>query len=413
MANILLISDQERLIQIFTSPGFLPDAKVHVARTIDQALAAQTHDRHRFILIQERLGEISGHILAHRLAVESTGKKPRIIMLGGEDREADSIGKQVQTIQSAGLNDEDIAAAAREFLAGQEQKPRKRRNKPIKKPTVEPAADIAAIPLPAVEMVDDVVEIGKTSAHTGVIPVSRLTGHESTSDDPARSPFQKELESALGETDAAAPVSTGKTADQGIRPAPLLVKWGKAPLTERVRNWIAGRKFPVLIIVAAAIAITLALVTITLREKTPGFFKAEKKPAAQGFAEKPASAGITGSGIPATPSFIPQRSMDAAYGKIHPGWERYLTAATEFRVYRAGRSILAIQIIDRSGQGVQTGLFTSALHEIASSRQYLVEGRERKGTFLIEKGRLANGAKIIVYRNMPENRVKALVIEMH
>ena len=412
MAHILLISDQERLIQILTSPGFVPGASVHAARTIEQALEMLAHGRYRFVLIQERLGELSGRMVAHRLAAESTDRKTRVIMLGGDDRDTGISGKHLQTIHCSGLNNDEKAATAREYLAGQERTPKRRRDKPKDQAGRGPAAVCVAIPQPLVEMADDIVKIGTASAQPAGRPAATITADDS---EPAKSLFQEKLESMLDETaDTARTTQPRKTAeDRAGRPAPLLVTWGKAPLAERICKRIAGRNPLAMILAAAVIAVILASVTATLRNRDSGLSRSDRKPATPGTLKTPAESLTPGRGLSAVPSFVPQSSLDTAYGKNHPGWERYQTAATEFRVYRQGGAIRAIQIIDRSGKGVPPGLFTSALNEIASSRHYLVEGKERKGSFLIEKGQLAQGAKIIVYRHMPDNRVKALVIDLH
>lgn len=415
MAHILLISDQERLIQILTSPGFVPGASVHVARTIEQALEMLAHGRYRFVLIQERLGELSGRMVAHRLAAESTDRKTRVIMLGGDDRDAGISGKHLQTIHCSGLNNDEIAATAREYLAEQEHTPKRRRDKPKDQAGRGPAAICVAIPQPLVEMADDIVKIGTASAQPAGRPAATLTADDSADSEPAKSLFQEKLDSMLDETaDTARTTQPRKTAeDRAGRQAPLLVTWGKAPLAERICTRIAGRKPLAMILAAAVIAVILASATATLRNRDSGFSGSDRNPATPETLKTPAESLTPGRGLSAVPSFIPQGSLDTAYGKSHPGWERYQTAATEFRVYRQGGAIRAIQIIDRSGKGVPPGLFTSALNEIASSRHYLVEGKERKGSFLIEKGQLAQGAKIIVYRHMPDNRVKALVIDLH
>ncbi|MEA5113289.1 MAG: hypothetical protein VB050_04610 [Geobacteraceae bacterium] len=415
MANILIVSDQERLIAIFTSPGFLPDAKVRAARTIEQALAAQANGRYQFIFIQERLGEISGHILAHRVAAGSTGKKPRIIMLANGERNGDGSGKQVQTIRCAGLSDEQIASAAREILAGQERKPRSRRTRSKSQDQAEPDAGHISTPLPTVETVADLVEIAKVAAQPGNKPLPRETVADSAPDGQARSRFQEELDSVLGENGNEALTTPEKpsASDKDSSPAPLLVKWGKEPLAQRILKRVDGRKPLAKILVAVTVAIILALFAATKMHKAPGIAKTGAKKTLPGFAKATVDATPPKKELRSLPSFIPLSSLDSGYGKSHPGWERYLTPAAEFRVYRERGIIRAIQVIDRSGQGVQTGLFTSALNEIASSQHYLIEGRENKGSFQIEKGQLANGAKIIVYRHSPGSRVKALVIDLH
>jgi hypothetical protein len=111
--------------------------------------------------------------------------------------------------------------------------------------------------------------------------------------------------------------------------------------------------------------------------------------------------------LPSTVSGRP----DPAYGKSHRGWERYLNPAAEFRVYRENGSIRALQVMGRSGHGISALLFESTLKEIAGSSGYVVETRTRQGNYLVEKGRLKNGAGIIIYRREPDRLVRAFVVD--
>jgi hypothetical protein len=52
------------------------------------------------------------------------------------------------------------------------------------------------------------------------------------------------------------------------------------------------------------------------------------------------------------------------------------------------------------------------LTEISGSRQYVIETTERKGAYLVEKGSVLNGDRIIVYRKEPERSVKAFVLDL-
>ncbi len=406
MANILLVSDQESLIALFTSPGFLPDAKIHIARTIEQAFATQPRGGFRFILIQERLGELSGQMVAYRIAAGSKGKKPRIVLLVNGEKTGNGSGKQVQAIQCAGMSEEHIAAAARGLLSGQERKPGSRRNKPKKPAGAEPGAGRSITPPPVTEMVDDVVELGTTAAHPGATPLARSEA--------ATSNFQDKLDSVLTKTAAVAfsatPEASATHAESS--PAPLLVNVGREGVAGRILTLMAGRKPAALVIVTVAVTAMLALFAVKKLHKAPESAGPGNNTTVRGSATSPDRGTSTKKELRPLPSFIPPRSLDTDYGKSHPGWERHLTPEAEFRVSRDGGTLREILIIDRSGKGIQERLFTSVLNEISSNRNYLVEKREIKGSFKVDKGVLANGAKVIVYRHVPGNRVKALVVDL-
>jgi hypothetical protein len=113
----------------------------------------------------------------------------------------------------------------------------------------------------------------------------------------------------------------------------------------------------------------------------------------------------------ALPSFIPNLAPDAQYAKANPGWERYIGTAAEFRIFREKNIIRAMQVLDRSEQGFSTQFFNSVLKEMTGSPNYVVESKEQKGNFSVEKGQLAINAKIIIYRKQPGAQVKAFVVD--
>jgi len=49
---------------------------------------------------------------------------------------------------------------------------------------------------------------------------------------------------------------------------------------------------------------------------------------------------------------------------------------------------------------------------MAGDRQYVVETTEQKGTYIVEKGSVLTGDRIIVYRKEPERSVKAFVLDL-
>lgn len=406
MANILLVSDQERLVALFTSPGFLPEAKIHVARTIEQAFAAQPRDGFRFILIQERLGELSGQMVAYRIAAGSKGKKPRIVLLATDEKSGNGSGKQVQSIQCAGMSGDDIAAAARGLLSGPERKPGSRRNKPKKPAGAEPGAGRIITPPPVTEMVDDVVELGTTAAHPGATPRARS--------ETATPNFQEKLDSVLTKTAAVAFSATPEASATHVesRPAPLLVNVDREGIAGRILKLMAGRKPAAMVIATVAATTMLALFAVIKLHKAPINAGPGNSTTVRGSATSPDRAVPAKKELRTLPSFVPPRSLDKDYGKNHPGWERHLTPTAEFRIYRERGTLREILVIDRSGKGMQEGLFASVLNEISSNRNYLVEKREIRGSFQVDTGQLANGARVIVYRHVPGNRVKTLVIDL-
>ncbi len=410
MVNIVLLANQDRLIRLFHSPGVLNTGKVHVAKGVEEAFSAISAKGHNLVFIQERLGEMSGELLAYRVGSELKGKKARIVLLG--DPEAFSVTgkKPFQAVLDTALNDKELSAAILEILS--DPAARRKRKKVSHKNKVTPQTaerkPVQADPPPLGETIDDIVEIrGQSSS-----PATHSLRQEAApSPVLPKSSFQAKLDSALDGANGAkepprrvVPLLPPEPSTTG----PIRVTWGKPTLLARIRDRFFRPKVLLVLapVFAGLISLFFFLVYHQQKPVAPGTSSptagTEGKMAARPFLSMPGS----------VPSFLPRMSADPDYGKANPGWDRYRDSSTEYRLYREKGVIRAFQIIDRSGQGVSPGLLTSALTEICGSQQYVIETTERKKTYLVEKGRVINGDGIIIYRKEPERSVKAFVLDL-
>jgi hypothetical protein len=410
------LADRERLIELFTRSDTLSGAQVRVANGIGDALTGLSGRGPFFFLIQERLGELSGELIASRLAADLKGRSVRLFLLGDPASAGDTFHGAVDE----SLPDVELAEAVRTLVFAPLPETRKRRRprrkiaddelpepSPVSVP--EPVTDP---PLP-IEDIDDIVEIGRPVSSVERIPVQQPASPEDAAAI-AGPRFQTFLENALegsagpetrgGETPAREAAARPELPD---RPNPA--DRGAASGTERGRRLRPGLLF-VLTGGLAAGALLLSL-TLCRTEKQPAMEGAAVKDALSLPRETPATSPAPPRSLRTIPSFVPRQPPDPAYGKANPGWEQYRSAGADFRIYREKGLILAIQAIDRSGAGLNPGLLSSALTEISGSRNYLVESQERKGSYHIEKGRLKNGAAILIYRKEPERKVKAFVVD--
>jgi hypothetical protein len=418
--RIILLADQERLVRIFTGSGALPGAEVRVETRVENALAALSAARPDFLFIQERLGEVSGEVIAHRLGTELKGRKTRIILFGDPSGAAVSIGKPGHGLLDTSLSDEELAKAVQHAISppisGQGKRRRPQRNNP---PTGH-TETVPDSPSPALstETIADIVAIGGTSS-----PPAENIAHPDGISPPAdaklaRTLFQEHLENALDGPPASL---TRRDPPPGPSPAgtseppsgPIKVTWGKPPrYAELLARALKSKGLAIGLFVIACVAILL--LWQAFRAGNPPAENVSGVKAGQGKGEEPRTPlSPAKTALRALPSFIPVQTPDAGYGKTRPGWERYLNPSAEFRVYRDKGAIRAIQVIDRGREGIAPGLFEAALTEVAGSSRYLVESGERKGTYFIEKGRLKSGAGLIVYRKEPERKVKAFVVDFH
>lgn len=110
------------------------------------------------------------------------------------------------------------------------------------------------------------------------------------------------------------------------------------------------------------------------------------------------------------PSFVPSDRRDAAYAAANPGWERYLDAGHEYKVFWENGKLKAVQVIDRSGSGLSPTFFTTAMKELAGVRDYRLASREVKDNYLVKKGSLGKAGSIIIYKNKADSVLQAFVI---
>jgi hypothetical protein len=110
------------------------------------------------------------------------------------------------------------------------------------------------------------------------------------------------------------------------------------------------------------------------------------------------------------PSCILVNSLDQSYSAAHPGWQRYENNVLEFRVYREGSVIKAIQGIGRQGKTISGEFFASFLKETSGMDSFSLHSREEREGSLVEKGSVGSIAEVIVYRNNLNGQIIAFVL---
>uniref|UniRef100_A0A831XDN6 Uncharacterized protein n=1 Tax=Geobacter metallireducens TaxID=28232 RepID=A0A831XDN6_GEOME len=98
------------------------------------------------------------------------------------------------------------------------------------------------------------------------------------------------------------------------------------------------------------------------------------------------------------PSFVPRGGKDRGYGKAHPGWERYFSDGIEYRLFREGGKLKAVQILARRGRPIPEALLETAVRELTGSGSPVVSSRTKKGGYRRESGRIEGKGEVVVYR---------------
>jgi hypothetical protein len=133
--------------------------------------------------------------------------------------------------------------------------------------------------------------------------------------------------------------------------------------------------------------------------------KPEAKPAA-----KPEAKPAIKAGLKTLPAIVSGTRLDAAYGKTHPGWQRYVGARVEFKVFKEAGLYRALQVLARSGQPIPDQLFARILVDFGGVNSYQVKSTSEKGKYLVEQGVTKGDVALTIYRNKGGRGTKAFVI---
>ncbi|MDD2898892.1 MAG: hypothetical protein PHI31_09290 [Desulfuromonadaceae bacterium] len=114
---------------------------------------------------------------------------------------------------------------------------------------------------------------------------------------------------------------------------------------------------------------------------------------------------------PLLPSFIPKEGLDSSYAAGKPGWERYVGADVEFRVFSDSGRLKALQVLAIKDGKIPEQLLKSVLQEFAGSSEYKVTSKATKSGVRVENGTIDNKGEIEVYRK--SGSVRAFVVSLN
>jgi hypothetical protein len=111
------------------------------------------------------------------------------------------------------------------------------------------------------------------------------------------------------------------------------------------------------------------------------------------------------------PSFVTASGHDSNYSLQAPGWERYIDAARDVRIYRVAGRIKAIQVRAAKNRDIAESFMQTALREVTDSSEYTLISSERKEGFTIQRNSVGTRASLTVYRMQPSNKISAFVVQ--
>jgi len=120
---------------------------------------------------------------------------------------------------------------------------------------------------------------------------------------------------------------------------------------------------------------------------------------------------VTASSGSVLPSFIPAAGVDKSFSARKPGWERYVDTHAEYRIFRTGERIKAIQVLDVKHQGLSQSLLKKVLGEVAGTPEYRESGLERKQGYQVVRGTIGSKAEVVLYRK--NATLRAFVVSLN
>lgn len=113
---------------------------------------------------------------------------------------------------------------------------------------------------------------------------------------------------------------------------------------------------------------------------------------------------------PALPSFVPKEGVDKLYAEKNPGWERYQGSHAEFRLFRSGGRLQAVQVLAKDVP-LPESLIKTVTQELCGSQLFTITGQSNKAGVRIESGTVAAKGDIKIYRK--NGSVKGFVLSIN
>lgn len=114
------------------------------------------------------------------------------------------------------------------------------------------------------------------------------------------------------------------------------------------------------------------------------------------------------------PSFISSARRDLPYSAQNPGWERYIGKVYEYRIFRSGVDIKAVQILaGGASQSVNDKFLLTVLKEFTGSDHYSVVSKDQKQGYLVLRGNVGAKADLLIYRSIKSGGIRGLVVSLN
>lgn len=439
--DVLVITDIPRMSALFEQLG-RQHAGLTVVSEIHRGIEALEQHKPAVVIIQNHLAGLSADILRKHIKSKLGRRKVRFALISSPAALDVETSEQFEVILDPSLQDEQLEQAVHKLFrplghpghheeknqsaAGVHEAPAQELFLPgllHQKAEADPEQTEASSAVSIGQPVPDADIEQPDQPLTYDMP--RRTGISIISD------FSRQLDTRADDTGAAAEPFPDREEDLGLRDfhrAPHLITDFDEP-----RPWY---RRPAVLLVAVTLAAVVAIslyqhrAAIDLTPVNPDKLKPDSKapvkslpavpvvpavpvaPPAPAAQPAPQQQKLATHGVPrprALPGFIPKEGHDPGYGKDHPGWEHYRGQTVEYRVFREkDTTIKAIQVIDRSGNGIQESFYTSMMKELAGVTSMRPTSSEIKEGYEIRRG-VAGGLELVQYRDAGGGRMRGFV----
>lgn len=454
VADLLLITDIPRLRKLFLRLAEDRALPLRVAGSLEAGADQMVADKPAMVFVQTHLSGLSADILLMHLKKQLGRRRTRFVLLCPGEQIGEGLARLYHgcidiSLEGQALTDAIMASVA--TLNSRKSRGEKIQEPPVAEsaasppevPPPPPGVTGAALEEPATSLVEPPPAAPATPAEDGASPPgASLEEQGMVYSPPPRlsvySEFTSAFDSAMGGMGQPEPVQPQEE--------PPVVRGGvgvdKFQLEHsRSRSTSIRYALGLAVLVAGAVAVTLYQhggMEGTSREQAPAPVVGAKPspPVPAGREATPAqpaggeaqlgdravlsaiaeNRAAAEKGTPpatrptALPTFIPRTGLDRAYGESNPGWERYRGLVTEFKVYREGGGIKAIQVIDRGGRGIPETFMKGALAQLVREPSFVATTSEKKEGYEIRRGQVAANLSAVYYRDARGGALRAFVV---
>ena len=472
MTNVLLITDVPRLMKIFSRLADDANIRLRMVNNLESGGEEIVADKPAIIFVQAHLSGLSADILFKHLKKQLGKKRSRFVLLCSSEQTTEEAIVNYHGHIDTSMDDLSLSAAISDWIANlgvklkpahpdsetvaiasqqhrkiipeasDESSPLQENVKIAMQVSNADSGDSSRISYPATPQADPQVPFtlqsipdrkGDSLEDLGVTYTARPRIS-------VQSRFTNSFDSAIKESEPPEPVSKPQSVQSRAWAYDEMEVFDTPPARSKIATFLLWL-VPVLVIVVIVTMFqqrkpqTSAKVEVAPAKLVPANIPAKQAASStQVDNNKPASAPqATVTNKPATaqvapensspkvsapsalrlkelPDFIPRDGFDKSFGAANPGWERYKGHSTEFKLYREGEFIKAIQIIDRSGKGVPDSFIKAVLKQVSKNPNFVLGTSEKKEGYEIQRGQLGDGVKLVYYRDEQVGTIRALVL---